>query len=196
MEQGIEISAPTVITIVLIQGHLGSLYTGHVLESTMNLSPERYFSREISFLQGDINSSNSKYSPLCPPWSISVALLLFEASTSIFCVLIRLLHSLHTVCFRIFECQSYDPSWELLSCTLPSWFQSSNHFSKPLPRVLLCESGHSICSGSFGFKLIEVQASPGDEVWKSYLAVLNFGVLKRIQTPHSLLNFILGFQSR
>ena len=52
--------------------------------------------------QGDINSPNSKYSPLCPPWSISVALLLFEVSTSIFCVQIRPLHSLHTVCFRIF----------------------------------------------------------------------------------------------
>ena len=52
--------------------------------------------------QGDIDSPNSKYFPLCPPWSISVALLLFEASTSIFCVLIRPLHSLHTLCFRIF----------------------------------------------------------------------------------------------
>ena len=38
--------------------------------------------------------------------------------------------------------------------------------------------------------------SPVDEVWKDYFAVLNFGFLKRIQTPHSLLNFILGFRSR
>ena len=38
--------------------------------------------------------------------------------------------------------------------------------------------------------------SPVDEVWNILFAVLNFGVLKRIQTPHSLLNFILGFQSR
>ena len=52
--------------------------------------------------QGDIDSPNSKYSPFCPRWSISVALLLFEVSTSIFCVQIRPLHSLHTVCFRIF----------------------------------------------------------------------------------------------
>ena len=38
--------------------------------------------------------------------------------------------------------------------------------------------------------------SPVDEVWNTLTAVLNFGVLKRIQTPHSLLNFILGFRSR
>ena len=38
--------------------------------------------------------------------------------------------------------------------------------------------------------------SPVDEVWNTLTAVLNFGVLKRIQTPHSLLNFILGFLSR
>ena len=41
-----------------------------------------------------------------------------------------------------------------------------------------------------------ILGSPVDEVWKHYFAVLNFGFLKRIQTPHSLLNFILGFQSR
>ena len=54
--------------------------------------------------QVDFKSPNSKYSPLCPPcqWSISVALLLFEVSTSNFCVLISPLHSLHTICFRIF----------------------------------------------------------------------------------------------
>ena len=40
-----------------------------------------------------------------------------------------------------------------------------------------------------GFSLV-------DEVWNTLTAVLNFGVLKRIQTPHSLFNFILGFQSR
>ena len=85
--------------------------------------------------QGDLNSSNSKYFPLCPPWSISVALLLFEVSTSIFCVQIRPLHSLHTVVFEFLLFPSYDPYWQLLSCALPGWFQSSNHFSKPLPRV-------------------------------------------------------------
>ena len=46
---------------------------------------------------------NCKYFPLGPPWSISVALLFFEVSselsTSIFCVLIRLCQSLHTVYF-------------------------------------------------------------------------------------------------
>ena len=40
------------------------------------------------------------------------------------------------------------------------------------------------------------KSSPVDEVWNTLTAVLNFGVLKRIQTPHSLLNFILGFWSR
>ena len=39
--------------------------------------------------QGDLNSSNSKYFPLRPPWSISVARLFFEVSISIFCVLIK-----------------------------------------------------------------------------------------------------------
>ena len=73
----------------------------------INLSLEVFYRQSLSCevinkSQGDLNSSNSKYFPLCPPWSISVALLLFEASTSIFCVLIRPLHSLHTVCFRIF----------------------------------------------------------------------------------------------
>ena len=52
--------------------------------------------------QGDLNSSNSKYFPLCPPWSISNVLLFFEVSTSIFCVLIRQRQSLHFPCFRIF----------------------------------------------------------------------------------------------
>ena len=52
--------------------------------------------------QGDLNSSNSKYFPLCPSWSISVAQLLFKASSLIFCVLIRQCQSLHTVCFWIF----------------------------------------------------------------------------------------------
>ena len=40
------------------------------------------------------------------------------------------------------------------------------------------------------------EASPVEEVWNTLTAVLNFGVLKRIQTPHSLLNFIVGFRSR
>ena len=53
---------------------------------------------------GDTNSPNSKYFPLCPPWSISVALLLFEVSTTIFCVLIRSLHPLNIVYFTNFRC--------------------------------------------------------------------------------------------
>ena len=52
---------------------------------------------------GNINSPNSKYSPLCPPWLISVVLLLLEVSILIFCVLIRQLHSLHTLYFQIFS---------------------------------------------------------------------------------------------
>ena len=100
--------------------------------------------------QGDLNSSNSKYFPFYPPWSISVAL----SSTSIFCVLIRPLHSLHTLCFQFSLRPSYDPSWYLLSCALPSWFQLSNHFSKPLPPFLVCESGHSVRSGSFVFETL------------------------------------------
>ena len=43
---------------------------------------------------------------------------------------------------------------------------------------------------------VQSRTSPVDEVWNTLTAVLNFGVLKRIQTPHSLLNFILGFLSR
>ena len=40
--------------------------------------------------QSDLNSSNSKYFPaLCPPWPISVVLLFFKVSISIFCVLIQ-----------------------------------------------------------------------------------------------------------
>ena len=50
----------------------------------------------------DLNSSNSNYFPLCPPLSISKALLFFEVSTSIFCVLIWQSQSFHTICFRIF----------------------------------------------------------------------------------------------
>ena len=52
--------------------------------------------------QGDLNSPNSKYCLVCPPWSISIVLLFFEVSTSIFCVLIRQRQSLYFVCFRIF----------------------------------------------------------------------------------------------
>ena len=35
----------------------------------------------IDNVQGDLNFSNSKYFPLCPPWSISVALLLFRTGS-------------------------------------------------------------------------------------------------------------------
>ena len=42
----------------------------------------------------------------------------------------------------------------------------------------------------------QVSLSLVDEVWNTLTAVLDFGVLKRIQAPHSLLNFILGFRSR
>ena len=49
---------------------------------------------------------------------------------------------------------SDDPSWEWQSCALPGLFQSSNHFSKPLLRVFVCKSGHSICSGSFVFETL------------------------------------------
>ena len=104
--------------------------------------------------QGDIDSPNSKYSPFCPRWSISVALLLFEVSTSIFCVQIRPLHSLHTVVFEFLLFPSYDPYWQLLSCALPGWFQSSNHLSKPLSPFLVRESGQSVRSGSFVFETL------------------------------------------
>ena len=40
------------------------------------------------------------------------------------------------------------------------------------------------------------QASPVDKGWYQLTAVLNFGVLKRIQTSLSLFNFILGFWRR
>ena len=62
-------------------------------------------SREvINKSQGDLNSSNSRYFPLCPLWSISIVLfkLFFEGSISVFCVLIRPSQSLHAVCFWIF----------------------------------------------------------------------------------------------
>ena len=52
----------------------------------------------------------------------------------------------------------YDPSWELQSCALPGLFQSSNHFSKPPPLVLVCESGqcggHSVRSEKFIFETL------------------------------------------
>ena len=38
--------------------------------------------------------------------------------------------------------------------------------------------------------------SPVDEGWNTLTAVFIFSVLKRIQTPHSLFIFILGFLSR
>ena len=44
--------------------------------------------------QVDLNSSNSNYFPLCPPWLISVSKLIFS-------VLIWPLQSFHTVCFQI-----------------------------------------------------------------------------------------------
>ena len=44
--------------------------------------------------------------------------------------------------------------------------------------------------------LLGVLFSLVDERLKTLTAVLNFGVLKRNQTPQSLLNFILEFQSR
>ena len=73
----------------------------------INLSLEVFYRQSLSCevinkSQGDLNSSNSKYFPLCPPWSISIVLLFFEVSTSIFCVLVWQRQSLHAVCFRIF----------------------------------------------------------------------------------------------
>ena len=85
----------------------------------------------INKSQGDLNSSNSNYFPLCLPLSISIALLL-----SIFCVLVWPRQSLHTF------------------CALAGWCKSSNHFSMPPPRVLVCESGHSDRSESFVFETL------------------------------------------
>ena len=94
--------------------------------------------------QSDLNFSNSYYFQLCPPWSISVALLFFEVSISIFCVLIKQCQSLHNFFFEFLLRQSYDPSWELQSCAVPSCTQSSNYFSKPPLWVLRCESANSV----------------------------------------------------
>ena len=69
--------------------------------------------------QGDLNSSDSKYFPLCPPWSISVALLFFEVSTSIFCVPIRQRQYFIPFVFEFSLRLSYDPSCELQSYALP-----------------------------------------------------------------------------
>ena len=55
----------------------------------------------------------------------------------------------------------------------------------------LSSESHSGLGTTFCQKNKGGQISPVD-----YFAVLNFGFLKRIQTPHSLLNFILGFRSR
>ena len=52
--------------------------------------------------KGDLHSSNSNHFLLRPPWSISIARLFFEVSTSIFCVFIWPRQSFHTVCFLIF----------------------------------------------------------------------------------------------
>ena len=49
---------------------------------------------------------------------------------------------------------SYDPSWELQSCTVPCLFQLSNHFSKPPPRVFVSDSGHFVRSGSFVYETL------------------------------------------
>ena len=54
----------------------------------------------------------------------------------------------------------------------------------------------------FGNSQAVTWVTPGAVWWVSLevlyqlTAVLNFGILKRIHTPHSLLNFILGFWSR
>ena len=80
--------------------------------------------------------------------------IIFEVFTSIFCVLVRPRQSLHSIYFEFSLRLSYDPSWELLSCALPGWFQSCNHFSKPPPRVLVFESGNSVRSGSFVFETL------------------------------------------
>ena len=96
-------------TLFLLLCHLyESEHTKLMTSLMINLSFAVFYRQSLSCevidkSEGDLNS-NSKYFPFCPPWSISVALLLFEASTSIFCVLIRQLHSLHchTICFRFF----------------------------------------------------------------------------------------------
>ena len=52
--------------------------------------------------QGDLESSNSNYCPLCPPWPILIARLVFEISISIFCVQIWSRQLFRTDCFWIF----------------------------------------------------------------------------------------------
>ena len=69
------------------------------------------------------------------------------------CLLGRANHFIQFV-FEFLLRPSIDPSWELQSCALPGWFQWSNHFSKPPSRVLVCESGHSVRSGSFIFETL------------------------------------------
>ena len=69
------------------------------------------------------------------------------------CKLGRSIHFIPFV-FEFLLFPSYDPYWQLLSCALPGWFQSSNHFSKLLPPFLVCESGHSVRSGSIFFETL------------------------------------------
>ena len=51
------------------------------------------------------------------------------------------------------------------------------------------------CSSIFSWKKSQHHPCLVDKDWYQLTAVLNFGVLKRIWNPHSLLNFILGFQA-
>ena len=81
-----------------------------------------------------------------------------EVSTSIFCVLFWPRQSFHTVCFLIFASPTV---WSILGIAVlppPGWFQSSNRFSKPRPRVLVCESGLSDRSGPLFSKLLTAPA--------------------------------------
>ena len=81
-------------------------------------------------IPGDLNSSNSRYFPLCPSWSISIVLKKFEVSTLIFCVLIR--PRQHFVCFRIFAAPVV---WSRLISIVQSFLKapssSSRHTVRP-----------------------------------------------------------------
>ena len=88
-------------------------------------------------------------------------------------------------------------TWHIRWDTLIFTLRSTSNKKKRDQHCYFCQ----LCSRIEFFvnsdnNLFILHVSPVDEGWNALFAVLNFGVLKRIQTPHSLMNFILGFRSR
>ena len=96
----------------------------------------------------------AKYFPqaLCPPWSISIALLFLEVSSAFHLDFLFANFGAPTTSYHLFS--NFRCTRLMIYPGNCSPAPSNHHFSKPPPRVIVCISGHSDRSGSLVFETL------------------------------------------